>query len=53
MNVMPVSARILEYDEAEVVEEATRGAYREVVARIPGFELVIAEDGSTDGTEDR
>lgn len=48
----PVSALILVYNEAEVIEEVARGIYREVVQKIPGSELVIAEDGSTDGTKE-
>lgn len=48
----PVSALLLVYNEAEVIEEVVRDIHREVVARIPGSELVIAEDGSTDGTKE-
>lgn len=48
----PVSALLLVYNEAEVIEEVTRGIYDEVVRKIPGSELVIAEDGSTDGTKE-
>ncbi|MCX6357411.1 MAG: glycosyltransferase family 2 protein [Candidatus Aureabacteria bacterium] len=48
----PVSALLLVYNEAEVIEDVVRGVHREVVAKIPGSELVIAEDGSTDGTKE-
>lgn len=48
----PVSALLLVYNEAEVIEEVVRDVHREVVARIPGSELVVAEDGSTDGTKE-
>ena len=48
----PVSALLLVYNEAEVIEEVAGGIYREVVQKIPGSELVIAEDGSTDGTKE-
>lgn len=48
----PVSAIILTYNEAEVVEGVARGIYGEVVRKIPGSEFIIAEDGSTDGTKE-
>ena len=51
-SVQPVSVLLLVYSEAEVIEDVARGIYREVVAKIPGSELVIAEDGSTDGTKE-
>jgi len=51
-KIPPVSALILVYNEAEVIEEVAGGVYREVVAKIPGSEFVIAEDGSTDGTKE-
>ncbi|MDD5555886.1 MAG: glycosyltransferase family 2 protein [bacterium] len=50
--IEPVSALILVHNEAEVIEEVARGIHREVVARIPGSEFVVAEDGSTDGTKE-
>jgi glycosyltransferase involved in cell wall biosynthesis len=48
----PVSASILVYNEADVIEDVVHGIYREVVQKIAGSELVIAEDGSTDGTKE-
>jgi glycosyltransferase involved in cell wall biosynthesis len=48
----PISALLLVYNEAEVIDEVAHGIYREVVRKIPGSELVIAEDGSTDGTKE-
>ncbi len=48
----PVSALLLVHNEAEVIEDVVRDVHREVVAKIPGSELVIAEDGSTDGTKE-
>jgi glycosyltransferase involved in cell wall biosynthesis len=48
----PVSALLLVYNEAEVIEDVARGIYHEVVQKIPGSEFVIAEDGSTDGTKE-
>ncbi len=50
--MLPVSALILVYNEAEVIEGVARDIHREVVAKIPRSELVIAEDGSTDGTKE-
>ena len=50
--MQPVSAVILVYNEAEVVEEVARGIHAEVVMKNPGSEFVIAEDGSTDGTKE-
>ncbi len=50
--MQPVSALLLVYNEAEVIEDVVRDIHREVVAKIPGSELVIAEDGSTDGTKE-
>lgn len=48
----PVSALLLVHNEAEVIEEVVRDIHREVLAKLPGSELVIAEDGSTDGTKE-
>jgi glycosyltransferase involved in cell wall biosynthesis len=48
----PVSALLLVHNEAEVIEAVAKGIYQEVVQKIPGSELVIAEDGSTDGTKE-
>ena len=50
--MQPVSALILVYNEADLIEEVARGIYREVVEKIPEAEFVIAEDGSTDGTKE-
>lgn len=46
----PVSVVILAYNEAKVIESVVTGFLDKVVERIPGSELVVAEDGSTDGT---
>jgi glycosyltransferase involved in cell wall biosynthesis len=51
-SIQPVSALLLVYNEAEVIEDVAGGLYREVVRKIPGSELLIAEDGSTDGTKE-
>lgn len=46
----PVSVILIAYNEAEVIEKEVEGFYREVVEKLPGSELIVAEDGSTDGT---
>jgi len=40
------------YNEAGVIENVLREYYEEVVRKVPGSELVVAEDGSTDGTKE-
>ena len=40
------------YNEAGVIEDVIRGFYENVVKRIPNAKLIIAEDGSTDGTKE-
>jgi glycosyltransferase involved in cell wall biosynthesis len=40
------------YNEAHIIENLVKSYYNEVIAKIPGSELIIAEDGSTDGTKD-
>ena len=44
--VMPV------YNEAEVIESVIRDLERKVLKQLPGTRLIVAEDGSTDGTKD-
>lgn len=48
----PVSVILIAYNEAEVIEKEVEGFYREVVEKLPGSELIVAEDGSTDGTSE-
>src|SRR6516162_8199389 len=38
------------YNEAEIIEAAVREWYGEVVAKLPGSELLVVDDCSTDGT---
>ena len=38
------------YNEAEIIEAAVREWYGEVVAKLPGSELIVVDDCSTDGT---
>jgi glycosyltransferase involved in cell wall biosynthesis len=40
------------YNEAEVIEDVVRGFHEKVIKKIPGATLIIAEDGSTDGTKE-
>ena len=46
----PVSIVMLVHNEAEIVETVVREYHREIVARLPGSELIVLEDGSRDGT---
>jgi glycosyltransferase involved in cell wall biosynthesis len=48
----PVSILMLVHNEAEIVEDVVREYHREIVARLPGSELILLEDGSRDGTTD-
>jgi glycosyltransferase involved in cell wall biosynthesis len=46
----PVSVVLIAFNEEEAIEGVVRGFYEKVVLRIPGSELIVAEDGSTDRT---
>ncbi len=46
----PVSVVIPVFNEEAVIEKTVRGYHREVVERIPGSEMIIVDDCSTDGT---
>jgi glycosyltransferase involved in cell wall biosynthesis len=48
----PVSIVLLAHNEAEVIESVVRGFYDKVVSKLPGSEIIVAEDGSTDGTKE-
>jgi glycosyltransferase involved in cell wall biosynthesis len=48
----PVSVVLLAHNEAEVIESVIRGFYDKVVSQLPGSEIIVAEDGSTDGTKE-
>jgi glycosyltransferase involved in cell wall biosynthesis len=39
------------YNEAKRIEQAVTSAVEELIKITPGFEVIIAEDGSTDGTD--
>lgn len=47
-----VSLVLLVHNEADVVEGVIREFHTKVASKIPGSEIVVAEDGSTDGTKD-
>ena len=47
-----VSLVLLVHNEAEVIEKVVRECHEQVTSQIPNSELVIAEDGSTDGTKE-
>jgi glycosyltransferase involved in cell wall biosynthesis len=46
----PLSVVLVVYNEAETIEREVRAFLDRVVAKVPGAELIVAEDGSTDGT---
>jgi len=48
---MQITIVIPVYNEAKVIEEVIRGFYTKVMRRLENAELLIAEDGSTDGTK--
>ena len=50
---MSVAAVLLAHNEADTIQDEIRAFHEAIVARIPGAELVVAEDGSRDGTRDR
>jgi glycosyltransferase involved in cell wall biosynthesis len=47
-----ISVIVLVYNREDVIEKIVRDFYSKVISRLPGSELVIAEDGSTDGTKE-
>ena len=47
-----VSLVLLVHNEASIIEKVVRGCYDQVISKIPDSEIVIAEDGSTDGTKE-
>lgn len=47
-----VSVALVCYNEVEIIEEVIRAFHAKIIQKVPGSELIIAEDGSTDGTKD-
>src|ERR1035437_10673103 len=39
------------YNEAEIIERSVREWYGEVTAKVPGSEIIVVDDCSTDDTE--
>jgi len=48
-----VSVILLAHNEADTIEREIRAFHDAIVSRIPGAELIVAEDGSRDGTRER
>jgi glycosyltransferase involved in cell wall biosynthesis len=46
----PVSIVLLAYNEAATIEQELVSFHDAIVSRLPGSEILVAEDGSTDGT---
>lgn len=46
----PISLVMLAYNEAETIEKEVLEFYETIIVRLPGSELIVAEDGSSDGT---
>jgi len=51
-NNDPVSVIITVYNEAETIENEILNIHSKILSKLPGSELIIAEDGSTDGTKE-
>ncbi len=48
----PVSVIINVYNEIETIENEILSIQKHILSKLPGSELIIAEDGSTDGTKE-
>jgi glycosyltransferase involved in cell wall biosynthesis len=51
-NNDPVSVIITAYNEAGTIEKEILNIHSKILSKLPGSELIIAEDGSTDGTKE-
>jgi len=49
-NNIPVSIVMPVFNEEEIIEKSVRDYHSEVITRLPGSEMVIVDDCSTDGT---
>lgn len=52
MNSVPVSVVLLVHNEAEIIEKVIRDFDQKILQKVPNSELIVAEDGSTDGTKE-
>ncbi len=48
----PVTVILNVYNEADTIEREIRAIRAEIIEKLPGSELIVAEDGSTDGTKE-
>ena len=48
----PVSVVILAHNEVKIIESVIKDFYENIILKIPNSELIIGEDGSTDGTKE-
>jgi glycosyltransferase involved in cell wall biosynthesis len=48
----PVSVVINVFNEVRTIESEIREIHMEIIEKLPGSELIVAEDGSTDGTKE-
>jgi len=48
----PVSIIVNVYNEAETIEKEILDIHSKILSKLPGSELIVAEDGSTDGTQE-
>jgi glycosyltransferase involved in cell wall biosynthesis len=51
MNKQPVSLVLIAHNEAGTITNEAGAFYQHVVEKLPGSEMIISEDGSTDGTD--
>ena len=51
-SVKPISLILLVHQEAETIAQVIKDFYDKVIAKIPGSQIIICEDGSTDGTKE-
>ena len=48
----PVSVILIVYNEAATIRQEIQDIQNVILSRLPGSELIIAEDGSNDGTKE-
>jgi glycosyltransferase involved in cell wall biosynthesis len=48
----PVSVILNVHNEADTIEREILEIHRQILSKLPGSELIVAEDGSTDGTKE-